>query len=180
MASEARREAGDIAAGEEITIERRVRPRDADRPSFSSRLTIKMVRVDAQLLAIARGEREPGDVDALLALDDPSDDGFGGLIPVYGDDDAEEILDDWLIEDTDQELLAATRPPPIPYGAVPRVCMKSAELVKLVIDHRSGFLLSHIDGQRSVDELIDISHLNREDAVGVLATLIALGAIALD
>lgn len=60
---------------DEVTVVRRWRvPAKAIPPS--SRRTTRMVAVDARLLAVARGDAEPD-----------AEDPFGGLIPVYEDDD---------------------------------------------------------------------------------------------
>lgn len=171
MAARAHPEIVDIAKDEEVT---RIRVSDADRKPLPVRETTRMAKVDARLLAMARGEIEPDDVSALLILDDP----FGGLIPVH--DDEEENLDDWLVFDDAESEPFARLEPPLARSAVPRMCMAAAELVALPLDHRSGFLLSHIDGQRSVEEIIDVSHLSADDTLEVLSALVALRAIAID
>jgi len=162
------------AEEEEVTIERRVRLPAADRAPLVARETTRMAKIDARLLAIARGEVEPDQVSPLLILDDP----FGGLIPVLEREEPEENLDDWLLFDDSEPV--AMLDPPIANSAVPRLCMRATELVALPLDHRSGFLLSHIDGKRTVEEIIDVSHLSPEDTLEVIGGLVALRAIAID
>lgn len=173
MAGRSHPEIVDLTREEEITIERRVRLPEADRKPLLARETTRMAKVDSRLLAIARGELEPEEVSTLLILDDP----FGGLIPVCEREEAEENLDDWLMfDDSELEVVGS----PIARSAVPRLCMRATELVALPLDHRSGFLLSHIDGQRTVEEIIDVSHLSPDDTLEVIGALVALRAIAID
>ncbi|MDB4947077.1 MAG: hypothetical protein JWP97_6611 [Labilithrix sp.] len=172
-----RQVAGHRADDDEITIERRVRLPAPGGELVSSRKTTKMGAVDARLLAIARGEEEPDTLrpppPAAVAADDP----FGGLIPVDDDGEACEIDDDWLFYDDAPE---PAPPVAIFLTSVPRLRVTSASLVSLPLDARSGFLLSHIDGLRTVEELIDAASLPAEDALEVLALLANLGAIAVD
>jgi hypothetical protein len=153
-----------LGSDDEITTRRCLRQPGPESEELASRQTTKIGKVDARLIAIARGEIEPDSGVDLFVIDDP----FGGLIPVY-DDEPSECLDDWLLLE-----------PAIPHTAVPRLCMQAAELVALPLDHRTGFLLSHIDGQRTVEEVIDVSHLRPDDTIEVLAALVDLGAIAID
>jgi len=56
-------------------------------------------------------------------------------------------------------------------GAVPRLNLPASEVRWLGLDHRAGFLLSLIDGEHSIDELLDIAAMPR---LAVLKTLIEL------
>ncbi|HSO35591.1 MAG TPA: hypothetical protein VLT33_23845 [Labilithrix sp.] len=164
------------ANDDEITIERRVKVTDVDR-ELHQRKTTKMGAVDARLLAIARGDIEPEQACELFVIDDP----FGGLIPVNDDDELLQLDDDWLLEEVDfEETTDFSSAQQISRSATPRLCMRAAEIVALPLDHRSGFLLSHIDGKRTVEEVIDVSHLSPPDTLEVIASLIMLGAITID
>ena len=177
MAGRSHPEVVALPLDEEITIERRVRiPEASLRAAVAVHATTRMEKVDARLLAIARGDLDPEEVPPLLILDDP----FGGLIPVYEPAETAENLDGWLLFNGSEPEPLAVLDLRIPYGAVPRLHMRAAELVALPLDHRSGFLLSHIDGQRSVEEIVDVSHLGPDDTLEVLAALVALRAIAID
>ncbi len=168
-----------IGSDDEITIERKVKV--VEREQLYLRKTTEMGAVDARLIAIARGEIDP-EVDCeLFVMDDP----FGGLILVDDEEpvthELAEIDDEWLLEDVDDQPGDFVVPPQaIPMTATPRLCMRAAELVALPLDHRSGFLLSHIDGKRSIEEVIDVSHLSPKDTLEVIGALIALGAITVD
>ncbi|MDF3069355.1 MAG: hypothetical protein K0R38_4956 [Polyangiaceae bacterium] len=60
-----------------------------------------------------------------------------------------------------------------------RVAVPSEEIRWLSLDHRSGFVLSLIDGSSTVEELLDISGMNRLDALRILYTLYDQRVIAL-
>lgn len=158
---------------DEITIARRIAIPAAARAEYVARATTKIAMVDARLLAIARGDVEPEPHVDLSRVDDP----FGGLIPV-DEDEAIEISDEWL-EEVPADLYGV-RKDAIPFSAVPRIVMETSRLVALPLDHRSGFLLSHIDGVRSYGEIIDVANLSPEDTFEVLMALVGLGALAID
>jgi hypothetical protein len=40
------------------------------------------------------------------------------------------------------------------------------------LDHRSGFLLSLVDGQYTVDEILDMSGMSRLDALKIIHQLV--------
>ena len=62
---------------------------------------------------------------------------------------------------------------------VPRVALPDADLRWLGLDHRAGFLLSRVDGQNTVDELVDISGMPKLEALKTLVELLDVGAIRL-
>ena len=51
------------------------------------------------------------------------------------------------------------------------------QMPRLALDHRAGFLLSCIDGKRSIDELPDMSGMPPLDAVRILYELVQEGAV---
>lgn len=176
-----------FADDDDVTMERALEPeRTTARPVREAgpigHKTTKMDKVDARLLAMARGEVEPEPAFDLLVIDDPFGgllplaDPFGGLIPVTDDDEPyAEVLDDrWLVEDDAQAMFEPA--PRAPQG-IPRLRMTAAELRLLPLDPSGAFLLSHIDGLRTVEEVVDVSHLLPEDTQRVLNLLVALGAI---
>lgn len=160
---------------DEITIERRVRVPGPASELISSKMTTKMEAIDPRLIAIARGEIEPDAVPSmeedLVALDDP----FGGLIPV--DEELDQIDDEWLVDEYTPMPVVAHQ---IRLQAIPHLCMSASSLVALPLDHRSGFVLSVIDGARNVEEVIDIANLSANDVLEALAALANLGAITVD
>ena len=60
-----------------------------------------------------------------------------------------------------------------------RVAVPSDQIRWLSLDHRAGFVLSLIDGSSTVEELLDISGMNRLDALRILYTLFDQRVIAL-
>ena len=62
---------------------------------------------------------------------------------------------------------------------VPRVALPDADLRWLGLDHRAGFLLSRVDGQNTIDELVDISGMPKLEALKTLVELLDVGAIRL-
>jgi hypothetical protein len=60
-----------------------------------------------------------------------------------------------------------------------RVAVPSEQIRWLSLDHRAGFVLSLIDGSSTVEELLDISGMNRLDALRILYTLFDQRVVAL-
>ncbi|MES1189084.1 MAG: hypothetical protein ABUL60_35035 [Myxococcales bacterium] len=60
-----------------------------------------------------------------------------------------------------------------------RVAVPGDQIRWLSLDHRAGFVLSLIDGSSTVEELLDISGMNRLDALRILFTLYDQRVIAL-
>ncbi len=60
-----------------------------------------------------------------------------------------------------------------------RVAVPSDQIRWLSLDHRAGFVLSLIDGSSTVEELLDISGMNRLDALRIIYTLFDQRVIAL-
>jgi len=60
-----------------------------------------------------------------------------------------------------------------------RVAVPGDQIRWLSLDHRAGFVLSLIDGTSTVEELLDISGMNRLDALRILYTLFDQRVIAL-
>lgn len=150
---------------EEITIERRVRV-----PAFaaddSARTTTRMTKVDSRLLAIARGELDP---------EDP----FGGLIPIYDNDDeaALEVDDAWLLLGRDPEPTAADEG--LFGDTVPSVRMRPHEIIALPLEPRSAFFLTQIDGKRTIGELVGVCRIDDLAGLEIIDELLRFGAIEL-
>ena len=66
-----------------------------------------------------------------------------------------------------------------PRRFVPRVLRSNDEIASMPIDHRGGFLLAHVDGVQSVDELLDVCAMPEDEALRLIEQLVAIGAIAL-
>ncbi len=77
------------------------------------------------------------------------------------------------LEECRRNLIRGIELTSIPFVAGDAAAIRSAEL-----GHREGFLLSQIDGLLSVDELLDVSGMDHEEALTVLAKLVSLGLVA--
>lgn len=55
---------------------------------------------------------------------------------------------------------------------VPRVALSAEQLRWLTLDHRSGFLLSCIDGVSSIEDILDVSGMPPLDTLRILYTLV--------
>jgi hypothetical protein len=63
---------------------------------------------------------------------------------------------------------------------VPRVVMGPEKLRWLSLDHRAGFLLSCLDGQSTIDDVLDVSCMAPFDALRILYELAEQGVIKLE
>lgn len=63
---------------------------------------------------------------------------------------------------------------------VPRVVMEPDQLRWLSLDHRSGFLLSVIDGMSCIDEIIDVSGMPELDTLRILYDFVLQGVIQVE
>jgi hypothetical protein len=62
---------------------------------------------------------------------------------------------------------------------VPVLAVSPDELQKRSLDHRAGFLLSQLDGQSSIEDLLDVVGMPRAEAFRILAQLIEAGIVRL-
>jgi hypothetical protein len=65
-------------------------------------------------------------------------------------------------------------------GAVPVPAMTETELRWLGLDHRSGFLLSRVDGMATVEDVLDVCGMPRLEALKTLVDLLDRGAIRVE
>jgi hypothetical protein len=64
-------------------------------------------------------------------------------------------------------------------SAVPQVVISGSQLQAADIDHRMAFLLTRMDGDTSIEEVLDISGMNRLDASRLLLDALEKGLITL-
>lgn len=62
---------------------------------------------------------------------------------------------------------------------VPVVAIAAEQLRWLTLDHRSGFLLSHVDGVSTLEEILDVSGMNHLEAMRIIYELLQQKVIAL-
>jgi len=63
---------------------------------------------------------------------------------------------------------------------VPSVAIPSDQIRWLSLDHRSGFMLSLMDGKSTLEEILDISGMPRLDALRIVHTLLEQRVISVD
>jgi hypothetical protein len=59
----------------------------------------------------------------------------------------------------------------------PLVVVAPAELVRMPLDHRAGFLMSRMDGLVDLDTLVEISAMRRADALRIVRDLYDSGIV---
>ncbi len=62
---------------------------------------------------------------------------------------------------------------------IPIVAVPAEQLRWLTLDHRSGFLLSHVDGVSTLEEILDISGMNHLEAMRIIYELLQQKVISL-
>jgi hypothetical protein len=119
-----------------------------------------------------------GEMEELYALDDLTGAlRFAELVIGRdpGNDQAQRCADDCR-----RRLLALYSSKIGNLGAVPVPAMADTELRWLGLDHRSGFLLSRVDGYSTVEEVLDICGMPRLEALKTLVDLLDRGAIRVE
>ncbi len=118
--------------------------------------------------------------DVSIDLSDP----FGGLIP---------------LDDVDEQAsgMPTFAPPAAPDGRGDRACRAlccaaslahrapqhplhpkaAGDLSKLPIDHRAGFLLAHVDGMQTLEEILDVCAMPATEALELIDKLQKMGVI---
>jgi hypothetical protein len=69
--------------------------------------------------------------------------------------------------------------PPVPLAAVPRLAVTAEGLHLLPLDSRAAYLLSLMDGRCTLDTILDICDMPRDEAIGILTHLVQLGVVEL-
>lgn len=108
-------------------------------------------------------------------LEDP----FGGLIPIDDDLAAKPTAAPGPYVPTipPAQVLAAPHLTLTERHSIPRLLKSMAEVSKLKIDHRAGFLLAHVDGMQTLEEILDICAMPAVEALGLISNLREMGVI---
>lgn len=61
--------------------------------------------------------------------------------------------------------------------SIPSIRKAAGEIAKLPIDHRAGFLLAHVDGSQTLEEILDVCAMPASEALQLIAKLKELGVI---
>ena len=114
---------------------------------------------------------EFGDVEVEVEVGEMNDP-YGGLVPLEG-----------LLASSDPASAAAPPPaaPPLlsltERQSVPRILKSAGEVAKLPIDHRAGFLLAHVDGMQTLEEILDVCAMPPTEALHLIGKLTQMGVI---
>jgi hypothetical protein len=65
-------------------------------------------------------------------------------------------------------------------AAVPRLVVSMLELKAMPLNDRAGFILSFVDGAYTVEMILDACAMRRDEALTILAQLVAQGVIVVD
>jgi hypothetical protein len=65
-------------------------------------------------------------------------------------------------------------------AGVPRLAISMATLMALPLDHRTGFIMSFVDGTYSIQMILDACAMKPDEALGILSDLMAKGIIELE
>jgi hypothetical protein len=83
------------------------------------------------------------------------------------------------IDDDDLSAPPSAVRPLMPGYAVVSLAVTVQRLRMMPLDSRLAYLLSLVDGQCTVETIVDASGMDRDEALGLLADLLQLGAIEL-
>lgn len=157
---------------DEITVERRVRAAAPTEPpsDVTTRRTTQLTKVDSRLIAIARGELEPEEIDP-----------FGGLIPIYEDDDEGDSLDDdWLALEPDPDPDQGPSSDGTLFSHVtPHLRLRADEVRVLPVGERTALFVSHIDGKRTVHQLATVCAMDELETLEIIDELLRMGVVDL-
>lgn len=109
--------------------------------------------------------------DASLELSDP----FGGLIPLDAAVDDERGMVGAIGQSAPP--CAAPHLSLTQRHSIPRSLKSMAEIAKLPIDHRAGFLLAHVDGMQTLEEILDVCAMPATEALALIENLTQMGVI---
>jgi hypothetical protein len=63
-------------------------------------------------------------------------------------------------------------------ASVPVLAMSAAQMRGMQLDHRAGFILSHVDGVSSVETILDVSGMQSNEVLELLEELLGKGIIS--
>jgi hypothetical protein len=65
-------------------------------------------------------------------------------------------------------------------ASVPRIAVSREKLLTLPLNHRTGFIVSFVDGSYTIEMILDACAMGRDEAFGILCDLIARGIIVIE
>ena len=134
-----------------------------------------------------------GEADAALALASElsfdfvpvEPDPFGGLIPIDDDpfgglevvDEGDDPQDHTAVVEASADGSHLAR---MTSRQVPHLLVGPKDIAKLPMDPRAAFILGHIDGIQSMEEILDICAMPEAEAIELIERLHRMGVISLD
>jgi len=162
---------------------------ESEAPTQTKKASIVREKTPSEFPTLKPSEiRAPLPIDPKEAARDPR---VAALRELYAAGDAEAALFiAQTIDSTPPGLLsreAETVPPPPSIHdddtarivRVPHVVKTPEEIALLPLDHRAGFLLAHVDGHATIEEIFDVCAMPEDEAVLLLRELVELGVIVL-
>lgn len=155
-----------VALDEPVPIDPRVEPPDED--PFGGLIPLEEEKSTDEMATRPPGGDggAPIDLGALIAATMSSFDDGSGVRVIDG-----------LGASIDMDAVLAVGATSNLHTKIPRVKKSPGEIAKLPIDHRAGFLLAHIDGMQSVEEILDICAMPESEALDLIEKLETLGVI---
>jgi hypothetical protein len=89
-----------------------------------------------------------------------------------GAEDSPDVADDLAVPASDIRQL-------LPPSAIPELTTTREGLRLLALDAEAAYLLSLVDGTYTLETILDVCEMKRDDALGILTRLVRLGAIKL-
>jgi hypothetical protein len=62
-------------------------------------------------------------------------------------------------------------------ASVPRLAVSKEVLVTMPLNHRTGFIVSFVDGSFTVEMILDACAMRRDEALAILAELVSRGIV---
>jgi hypothetical protein len=111
-------------------------------------------------------------------------DPFGGLIPVDDESAAGDPIEVVVDDDDDHTAIVeasadSSRLAAMTSRQIPRLLVDPREISRLPMDPRAAFLLGHIDGVQSMEEILDVCAMPESDALELIERLRRMGVIAI-
>lgn len=168
-------------------------PRSGHRPLPEA---TRVGKVDAAFLAAEKKKAAEDQHTAAPVSDLGEDPRIAAMRELYAAGDAESAL---VVASTLQARLSACEDEPHPADredhtsvsdsgvklaslasltGVPRLLVSDGEISRLPLDHRAGFLLAHVDGRSSMEDILDVCAMSEGEALGIMKELVSMGVIA--
>ncbi len=187
----------DLDALDELPVDTRLKPPETGRRSFEFALDLDLGGSDDDPLAEALDlvGRNEGSSESISVPPGPTANPVSELREKYalGDFSGALVIAEALLKsepaNTDAQRYAESCRDVLkqmyaarlgPLDQVPVVAVGGEQLRWLTLDHRAGFLLSHVDGVSTLEEILDVSGMPALDAMRIIVELVSQKVIVLE